>query len=45
MAESEKLEGLLDRLHGRITRLVWMHGLSTVVGAAAVFLLAAFVLD
>ncbi|MFN0006661.1 MAG: hypothetical protein ACKVXR_02040, partial [Planctomycetota bacterium] len=45
MTRSSKLEALLDRLHGRITRLVWMHGLSTVVGAVALFLLAAFVLD
>lgn len=45
MVESGKLEALLDRLHGRITRLVWIHGLSTVVGAVALFLVAAFVLD
>lgn len=45
MTRSGKLEALLDRLHARITRLVWMHGLSTVVGALALFLVAAFVLD
>jgi len=36
---------VLDRLHARVTRLVWIHGLSTVVGATAAILLLDFVLD
>jgi len=36
---------VLDRLHARVTRLVWIHGLSTVVGATAALLLLDFVLD
>jgi hypothetical protein len=45
MSEPRTLERLLERLHGRITRLVWIHGLSTVVGSAAVILVVAFLLD
>jgi hypothetical protein len=45
MTEPKKLERLLDRLHRRITRFVWIHGLSTVVGAISVLLVTAFVLD
>jgi hypothetical protein len=45
MAETGKLTALLDRLHARITRLVWVHGLSTVAGAVAVLLVVAFLLD
>ena len=45
MAETHNLERVLGRLRGRMTRLVWTHGLSTVVGSAAALLLLGFLLD
>jgi hypothetical protein len=45
MTETKNLDRVLERLRARMTRLVWTHGLSTVVGAAAAILLLAFVVD
>lgn len=38
-------DGLLARLRQRLTRLVWMHGLATVAGATAAWILVAFLVD
>src|SRR5258705_4188729 len=45
MNHGGRLARVLDRVHARVTRLVWIHGLSTVAGATAGLLLLAFVLD
>ncbi len=45
MAETKNLDRVLERLRSRMTRLVWTHGLSTVVGSAAAILLLAFLVD
>jgi hypothetical protein len=44
-SEHGSLERLLDRVHGRMTRLVWIHGLSTVVTATVALLLLDYALD
>jgi hypothetical protein len=45
MRATPRLDALLARLASRLTRHVWMHGLGTVVGATAVWLLFAFLAD
>src|SRR6266850_5106762 len=44
-SQGGKLARALARVHGRMTRLVWLHGLATVLGATAALLLLVFVLD
>lgn len=39
------LDALLARVRQRLAALVWMHGLATVAGATALWLLVAFVVD
>lgn len=39
------IDGLLARLRQRLARLVWMHGLATVAGATAAWILVAFLVD
>src|SRR5258708_27659595 len=43
--EGSILARALDRVHAQMTRLVWVHGLATVLGATAALLLLDFVLD
>jgi len=45
MNPATNLSKVLERLRGRITRLVWTHGLATVVGATTALLLLDFFLD
>src|SRR5689334_23248597 len=45
MDAATNLGRVLDRLHARITRLVWTHGLATVLGATAALLLLDFLVD
>lgn len=45
MAESSNLDRVLERLRGRLTRLVWTHGIATVLGATAAVLLLGFLVD
>ncbi|MBK7645381.1 MAG: hypothetical protein IPJ19_20480 [Planctomycetes bacterium] len=40
-----RVEERLRALGGRLSRLLWMHGLSTVFGAAALWMLVTFALD
>ena len=45
MTETNNLDRVLERLRARMTRLVWTHGLATIVGAASAILLLAFLVD
>jgi len=45
MHPTTHLARILDRLHRRMTRLVWVHGLSTIAAATAGLLLLVFLLD
>lgn len=40
-----KLDELLARVRGNLARLVWLHGLGTIAGATAAWILVAFLVD
>ncbi|MFT5049022.1 MAG: hypothetical protein ACI8QZ_000411 [Chlamydiales bacterium] len=42
---SPRLDALLKRLHGLLTRQIWLHGIGTTLGVTALWLLFAFLAD